>query len=308
MKLRHFIYLDTEKLYSISSQLFNGFTEEVISEKGNQESTDENQKMGYTKGKTLGHLYVEATKSIERRFLHDQAFVVVEENLEAQDKVLVIDSTTTNINVDSFSHYPFVKIKARVHFIDYLSLAKLLEKFNEVGKSLTYLAHQNEFESQSQLKKAIANISDRNKKAIENSKLAKLPTLEDLALESGLNINPETLEHIHNITNFAFNDELIFNQKLKGMKFNSYVNRSYLREPVSLLLKKYQFSTHKELVVFGVISQFEEKAIETNEKTDFIKFSDAINNLAEIKISLDQNISGLATGEVIIDPIAAYFE
>ena len=306
--LRHFIYLDTEKLYSISSQLFNGFTEEVISEKGHNESTEESQEMGYIKGKSLGHLYIEATKSIEKKFLHDQAFVVVEENLETQDQVLVLNSHTEEIVLDKFSQYQFVKIKAKVQFIDYLSLNKLLDDFNEVGKSLTYLVSQTQFENQAKIKKAINNIGDRNKKAIENAKYAQLPTVEQLALESGLNINPETLEHIKNIAKFAFTDEFIFNQKLKNLKFNSYINRSYLREPVSLLLKKYQFSTHKELVVFGIVSQFEDNMIENAGKNDFVKFSDAINNLAEIKISLDQNISGLATGEVIIDPIAAYFE
>lgn len=306
--LRHFIYLDTEKLYSISSQLFNGFTEEVISEKGHNESTEENQKTGYTKGKSLGHLYVEATKSIEKKFLHDQAFVVVEENLESQGQVLVLDGSVNKIVMADFSQYPFVKIKAKVQFIDYLSLNKLLDQFNEVGKSLTYLVNQSQFESQAEIKKVINNIGDRNKKAVENAKYAKLPTLEEMALQSGLNINPETLNHIQNIAKFAFTDEFIFNQKLKNLKFNSYINRSYLREPVSLLLKKYQFSTHKELVVFGIISQFEDSVIENAEKNDFTKFSDALNNLAEIKISLDQNISGLATGEVIIDPIAAYFE
>ncbi|MDM1758158.1 hypothetical protein HX127_11365 [Acinetobacter sp. 256-1] len=306
--LRHFIYLDTEKLYSISSQLFNGFTEEVIAEKGHNESTEETQEMGYVKGKSLGHLYIEATKSIEKKFLHDQAFVVVEENLESQNQVLILNSSIDKIAIDDFSQYPFVKIKAKVQFIDYLSLNKLLDDFNEVGKSLTYLVNQSQFESHAEIKRVINKIGDRNKKAIESAKYAQLPTVEQLALESGLNINPDTLKHIQNIAKFAFTDEFIFNQKLKSLKFNSYVNRSYLREPVSLLLKKYQFSTHKELVVFGVISQFEDSVIENAGKNDFSKFSDAISNLAEIKISLDQNISGLATGEVIIDPIAAYFE
>lgn len=308
MDIRHFIYLDTEKLYSISAQLFNGFTEEVISEKGNQESTDENQSIGFAKGKTLGHLYIEATKSIEKKFLHDQAFVTVEKHLETLEKVLVLDNTSINIDKSKFLRYPFVKIKVRVKFIDYGNLQALFAEFNDIGRSLTYLSHQKEFEALSEVKEQINKITDRNKKSIANAKLTEHPTLQELATKQGMNINEETLKHLKKVANFALKGELVFSQKLGSVKYNSYVNRSYLREPVELLLKKYQFTTHKELVVFGVVSQFEDELFETQEKADFTSFSDAISNLAEIKIGLDKTVSGISTNEVIIDPIAAYFE
>lgn len=306
--MRHFIYLDTEKLFSISSQLFNGFTESVISEISSQERTDEQQKMSWGKGKQLGHLFVEASKSIEKKFLHDQALVSLEEKLiENEDLLELNNSTVEPVSNETLLSKKFIKLKAKVQISDYLELKTLLENFNDLGLSITFLSHIEEAMIAKEAQKLLKQTSDRNEKARLQAIVKSNPNIEEIASEAGLRLDPDLIKHILNMVSYRYTDEFIFSQNLSSKIFNSIINRKYLREPENLLKRKYQ-ETHKDLVVIGSICQLpiDKDVIEVKDSFDNLK--EIVQNLALVKQNLDISIDGLMENEVIIDPIAAYFE
>lgn len=238
MKIRNFIYLDTEKLYSISSQLFNGFTEELISESREDTTTDETQKINFTSGRTLGHLYTEATRSTEKKFLHDQSFVILENKLIEDNQILKIDQNTNNLSQENLLSKAFVSITAKTRFDDYSALVKLLEDFNDIGSALAYFAYSDQLKIIKTLKDQLKSITDRNEKRKINAIIANSQTLQEYALSKGLNLDTDYKKHLMSVTKYICEDEFCFTQNLNGQSFISFVNRNFLRDKERMLMLK----------------------------------------------------------------------
>ena len=74
--IKSFLYLDEYKMYSISSQLFEGLTEYVIhSKKGESEST-ESQKGPIASGKILAEIISSGQEELSKKFLHDYSYTL----------------------------------------------------------------------------------------------------------------------------------------------------------------------------------------------------------------------------------------
>lgn len=87
------------------------------------------------------------------------------------------------------------------------------------------------------------------------------------------------------------------------------MKRDFLREKEDLLVKKYSRKTEKEAVVLGIISQaFSGYQAEPNDTKEYSNMRAAILNFVEHLTNVENSISGKQENEVVIDPIAVYFE
>jgi hypothetical protein len=68
--LRNYIYIDTEKLYSFSSQVFSGVTKELVSTSTSMENKGEEQKGVVGSGRKLVDFIETANSSVETKYLH----------------------------------------------------------------------------------------------------------------------------------------------------------------------------------------------------------------------------------------------
>ena len=80
-KLRSFIYLDNYKMYSISSQLFEGLTEYIVKSETHNIKEEENQKGPYGRGKILAEIIENNSNTTEKKFLHDYSYNLFEDTL-----------------------------------------------------------------------------------------------------------------------------------------------------------------------------------------------------------------------------------
>lgn len=55
--IKSFIYLDEDKMYSLSSQLFSGITEYIVSSRSEQESESADQKGPIGSGRILAEIF-----------------------------------------------------------------------------------------------------------------------------------------------------------------------------------------------------------------------------------------------------------
>lgn len=94
--LRQFIYLDEYKIYSLYSQVFEGFTDHVVRYSESKATEEEQQKGPLGSGQFLMDLASERTGQQEKRFLHDYAFTLFEDKLESQQKVIQYDSNVSS--------------------------------------------------------------------------------------------------------------------------------------------------------------------------------------------------------------------
>lgn len=66
--IKSFIYLDEYKMYSISSQLFEGLTEYILSGEKESITESEQQKGSLGSGRVMGDILVKEKDSSEKRF------------------------------------------------------------------------------------------------------------------------------------------------------------------------------------------------------------------------------------------------
>ena len=60
--IKSFIYLDEQKMYSLSSQIFEGITEYVLSESGSENQNSESQKGPVGSGRVLADVIKSSSK------------------------------------------------------------------------------------------------------------------------------------------------------------------------------------------------------------------------------------------------------
>ena len=132
IKIKSFIYLDDYKLYSLSSQLFKGFTEYIISGTTTSHTEEESQKGTFSSGKVMSDLLEKVKTSTEKKFLHDYAFNLLEAELVNQGLLYKISSTDTTDTVQSKS---IIKVSGRAIFNDYRILQGTMSRFNSIGES-----------------------------------------------------------------------------------------------------------------------------------------------------------------------------
>ncbi|WP_343291392.1 DUF6414 family protein [Vibrio harveyi] len=311
-KIKNFIYLDQDKMYSLSSQLFEGITEYILNEKSSENHESESQKGPVGSGRVLGDVIISTSKSQERKFFHDYSFTLFERHLLEHHNVL--DLTDKNIKLDELKDiigkYSFVKIKSKATFNDVNKITELFANFNNIGRAL---AHATNYPKIQQVMLDKKNIKSKSKSeaARITSEYKRLTNIDQLAINSNLAQDPVFLENLSLLTKYGFSEDFEITQNINDIMFTSNLERAYLREKENLLVKKYSRKTEKEVVVFGMISQaFEPTAlnIEESDGADLTNMKSAILNLIEHLCNMETTLSGKQYNEVVIDPIAAYIE
>ncbi|CAH1580394.1 conserved hypothetical protein [Vibrio owensii] len=308
--IKNFIYLDQEKMYSLSSQLFEGITEYVLNESNAENHESENQKGPIGSGKVLGDVIISSNKSTEKKFFHDYSFTLFEKHLLDQKKVLQV-----NADVDfeelrkCIGDYSFIKVTAKAMFNDVNKITELFSQFNTIGKAIAHATNIQKLQQLDKLRDELkSNTKNREQRAKVDAEYKKLSNLEKIAKEMGLSQDEMLLENLTVMTKYGFSDSFEISQKLHSGMFTSCLERCYLREREDLLVKKYSRKTEKEVVVFGIISQAFSPYEADIKPVDFANMKHAVLNMVEHLTNVENTLSGKLPNEIVIDPIAAYFE
>lgn len=310
--IKNFIYLDEQKMYSLSSQIFEGITEYVLKEESSENQDSESQKGPLGSGRILADVIIKSNKETEKKFLHDYSFTVFEKYLIEQDLVLTISSPFIELNElkKSINRFSFIKIKAKSVFNDVDKITELFSSFNAIGEAITQLVS---FEELDKIKVEIEQLKvqtkDKNSKSRLNSELSRLTNISKLAKEKGLYKDPIFLNSLALLTKYGFSDQFEIQQFGGETLFTSCLKRDLLRENEDLLVKKYSRKTEKEVVVLGIISQaFSRSEPNIDSVVDFSNMKAALMNMVEHLTLMENSISGKQINEVVIDPIAVYFD
>ena len=207
--IKSFIYLDDYKLYSLSSQIFQGFTEYVISGSTASLTEEESQKGMFASGKVMSDLLKTEKTSTEKKYLHDYAFNLLEAELTDRELLYSIrPEDTTNI----IQSKGIIKVTGRAVFNDYSTLQSTLSRFNSIGESFGYFNYKEVVkELNDSTSNALETTKDRNQRAkIKNIKQHANKVLTSFLQENGLHIEEEDIKHTVNIMEYGFHGELEF--------------------------------------------------------------------------------------------------
>ncbi|MCH5209804.1 MAG: hypothetical protein J1F01_02465 [Oscillospiraceae bacterium] len=128
MKIRDFIYLDNDLLYSLYSQVFEGVVEAVTDSYAAEKTTTDKQRK-------LDAKVAEASIRVENKILYDHMYNKLEERLQKCIRDL---SDVEDISLEDFRNDFIVKIQGRAIIHDYSRLRDYTENFNKLGEAVAY--------------------------------------------------------------------------------------------------------------------------------------------------------------------------
>jgi len=279
--IKNFIYLDEDKMYSLSSQLFDGITEYLVNTSKNKEQK-KNLKLGETK--VFADILKNDYKTEEKKYLHDYSYTLFEKHLIEKDKVVDINKLDNNDFIKNINAKSFVKITGKVVFNDVAHLANMVKNFNDLGKALVFSQSLDN-----------PNITSKN--------------IVKLAKEQNLNFDKDFLNSIKYLLDFGFENQFEIQLQYNTYLFSTQIKREYLREKESLLVKKYARKTEKEFTIFGIITQSSDSSNSENNikyKEEHMKIAlmDLVSKFKDVELTF----TGKLKNEIMIDPIAIYTE
>ncbi|MBS1129428.1 MAG: hypothetical protein H6R16_430 [Proteobacteria bacterium] len=302
------IYLDEAKMYSMSSQIFEGLTEYVLKEVNSTKENSEEQKGPVGSGRIVADAMKLSERAIEKRFLHDHSLSLFEARLAELALVCSLDSSAAD-EVPPLEGKSFIRVSARASFIDAAKITSMLETFNALGEAITHVTKFSEIEAN---RKEIEVLKASSK---DKARLEKLRQLErqltnttELAKQGGMYHDPKFLKHLALVTQFGFSDQLEIQQRIGERLFSACLKRECLREPEEFIIRKYSRNTERNLVVLGVITQskFTSGDAVSEISGEGMSMKEAVTNMVNHIAVLEGSLSGKATSEVVIDPIAVY--
>ncbi len=307
MKIKSFIYLDDYKMYSFSSQLFEGITQYILREDVKAAEEQHEQKGRILSGRFMADMMFQKNAQTEMRYLHDFSFNLFEKELVARDMLFEVMPETT---IEDLRDKGFVKIKGKIVFEDYGKILYTLDHFNEIGRAFGELKNADLFKTLRQVKQDTSKIKDReqkNKKKLGANQIEKL--IEDNLKEQGLIIDERVKENIHTILTYGYRDcyEVRMAKDDSNLLYTAVINQEYLKESEASLISKYSRLSEKEFTLIGVITQ----AGNSNAMVPQIEGNDlkkSVVGIVEQMAGLESQFNGRTINECIIDPIAIFTE
>ncbi|MFC0349510.1 DUF6414 family protein [Undibacterium danionis] len=306
--IKSFIYLDEQKMYSLSSQIFEGITDYILNEQSSITEETETQKGPVASGKILADVIKSSLKSTEKKFLHDYSYSIFEKHLTDEQKVLVVDEKNgfdSKIKSE-MNKFSFIKVKSKAVFNDINEITDLFGNFNQRGEAI---AHVTAFSRINEINTELASIQSKEQRTQLQSELKMLTNTPELAKKSNLYQDKKFLDNLTLLTKYGFSDQFEVQQSLDEILFSSSLRRELLREKEDILIKKYSRRTEREIVVFGIISQGITNVTNTPRNIETPKnMKEGLINMIEHLANVEISISGKQENEIVIDPIAVYIE
>lgn len=322
-KLRSFVYLDNYKMYSISSQLFEGLTEYIVQTERKSVKEEESQKGPIGSGRLLADIIEKDTNQTEKKFLHDYSYNLFEDALLKEDRVLEIDMNNIQDKIKGISEYSFVKITGNVVFNDLKTIEDTIKNFNEIGGALGYVTQKAAYDKDVKgLQKSVNEIADRNQKAKAKSLLKSKADFKKHLLETGLNLEDDYLENLAYILDYGYNQQFevqipIRTEEDSYYLFSAQLKRENLKDDEFSIIKKYSRETEKKFTLFGILSQrltatekeniFTELKASQNDSED-TNMKEALMNMVSMLTGLEKTFTGKLDYEFVVDPISLYIE
>lgn len=302
--IKNFLYLNEPKLYSFSSQLFEGITEYVLNEEQLQTTDDESQSGKMHSGRVIADVIKETSTSTTKKFLHDHSFNLFEKELVESN--ILIDSSTDELSFNNIcnSGKSFIRIRAKGKFVDINEIQTLFNNYAKIGEAIAILPLTDEMQELELLKAKGTGTKEVKEKQSNLDKLFKKRTME---LTSGL--PPRSIKSFETIIE-SFGDDIVrFQQQINDVIFSTCLTQENLREPLKNIYRKYSRKTAKEFIVLGFISHADgTQAPEVKQIPEGASMLHHMIGMAENMYELEQTFGKKMDNEIIIEPIAIYTE
>lgn len=308
MSIKSFIYLDDNKMYSLSSQVFEGITQYILNEDVSAIGEGQEQKGQLLSGRFMADMMFQRNAKSEMRYLHDFAYNIFEAELVSRG---LLFEAVKETGITDLRDKSFIKVKGKIVFEDYEKILNTLQHFNEICRAVGELSMQNEIrslkESTTEMKKQTNDREKKNK--ISQIEKSTRKQIDRILIEQGLMINEKDKDNVLIVMNFGYHDHYEIRLSIDGCDtlYTAVINQENLKEKEQTLISKYSRHSEKEFTIVGIVTQCgNERAIVPSIEGNEMKKTTI--NLIEKIDGLEEQFNGRTDNECIIDPIAIYTE
>ncbi|WP_330565258.1 hypothetical protein [Pseudomonas yamanorum] len=309
--MRNFLYLDEYKMYSLSSQLFEGVTDYILHESKSQQSDSETQKGPVASGKLMAEIIETTSASIEKKFLHDYAYSIFEDKLSSSKKLINVDSSCNFEQLDPrVSGNKFVRITARAQFLDSADVIKTLDTMVDIMDSISIISNN---DVRVAIIEKLAELGEN-----KNAKLSSGPLRAELSRLSKSQRPADEVanekihyKHLSTILAHGFKSRLDISMQLSDCVVSADLKRKCLKDDEDFTFKTYSRVSNVELVILGIITQYRPIGFNdehTTESSDSDNMRDVLRNSANAIHGLERQFTSGEGNEIVLDPIAVYLE
>lgn len=283
--IRNFIYLNNEKLRSLSSQIFEGFTESVISNLTETTTSETSQKGPINSGRLVADIFTNGSASASNQYLYDHAYALLEAELFGRN--MINDLSTEQRDTSR----TLVKAKGKLRLNDLSKTAELVKDFNNLGLALW-----------------------------RTQNIPMLPTGESIPTDSqskvqatkeGLQFNEKAADAMAKVMSFSFGNLLEVILQEREFEVSSPLDRAHLRESVDSIVHKYSRSPDHEFSLIGFATR-ENGASPVEGEPPEVKDTDtlrsAMRTLSRHIEKIEETYTSIGSKEIVVDPIAIYIE
>ncbi|WP_313679048.1 DUF6414 family protein [Pantoea vagans] len=294
MSLKNIIYIDYDKVYSLSAQLFEGLVHSATQQ--NEISLD-NAEAIEVKGQS------KSTGEADKRSLstvinpHDYHYLKFEKEIESQGQVLSID--TENINISDLLNSRFVKIKAKINLIDYSRLKYTTKNFNRIGYAINYVSHNNDL---SNIDELIKSTNGPNRKKLNDARASILKEITEKSMIQ----QKEFLGYLSEIFDYGYGDDVEITQKVGALSATSFFIKDFFKIPLEMFIKRYSRKTIKEFTIVGTVTQVFREAEQEDENNEKGNMRIAARTMSDALYDVESTFCTPLPGEIFIEPIALY--
>ena len=308
MKVKSFIYLDDYKMYSFSSQLFEGITQYILKEDAQAGEEQNSQKGSFLSGRFMADMMFQKNAKTEMRYLHDFAFNLFERELEERNLIFDVEAQST---IDDLKDKNFVRLKGKIIFEDYARIQYTIDNFNDLGKAFAELNNGEALQMLNAVKANISQTNDREAKFRQKQSAKQTEKqLEQALIASGLNIEPKQAANLSKIINYGYRDNYEVRLVIDGSDnlYTAVINQEYLKESEQNLISKYSRKSEKEFTIIGIVTQAGLPKAQIPSIDEIVTMKDATLSFLDKIADMEEQFNGRSTRECIIDPIAIFTE
>lgn len=305
--IKSFIYLDDYKMYSFSSQLFEGVTQYILKEREESYGEDHQQKGNLLSGRFMADMISRKNANTEMRYLHDFAFNLFETELMSRGMLFDVTPQTT---IADLKDKNFIRVKGKVVFEDYPRLLYTLEHFNEIGSAFGELQNRNELNELKDISSVASLTKDREQRNRQKQIVNRAKKFfEEELLRQGLIIDDSVRKNILKILEYGYrhNYEVRMSMDESDTLFTAVINQNYLKESEEVIVSKYSRMSERTFTIVGVVTQSGNEKALIPLNGDNLMRNGAINMMQKIA-DLEGLFVGRSSNECIIDPIAIFTE
>ncbi|OQA04204.1 MAG: hypothetical protein BWY69_00071 [Planctomycetes bacterium ADurb.Bin401] len=253
--VRDFIYIDLALVCSFYSQIFQGYTENIVQSFQNGVNRNSTQTGPLLSGQSADEQVAEISQKTERKVLADYLYTSIEEKLSS--KIVDCKSLAKADYMQKLEGAVLIKVSGCAEVFDYLRMGTLIENFNQMGESIFTLTTAKELPTEIALTEARLQAAKGQDKKELQQKLALLKNPKEMAKRANLAQDPQLLNGLGMFIKLFFADALdfIINSGSSDISFRGVLDRNCLRIPPARIRALYGDKIDFPLTMVGQVTK-----------------------------------------------------